>query len=183
MIGKLEAATKLGVTVNRLKTISESLLGEDQASFTDEEFAQIEGVIGVIRANNERSVKKAVALYKQGLAAEPQRVDPRTNQQPTSTASKTGGLSSSLQNSQQMAYLLAEREVAAILETKNNLVADWLMNGIPVNVISQESFERLETSSENVYAATLGKIDSAANYLPALVQNSGSRMLSAAIDE
>lgn len=175
-------AQQLGITPSRLNTIAAHLLGSSKAEFTPEEVEQIEGVVKLIRLHNERSVKKAVELYQQGVAAE-SRVDPRANlQQPTSMVGKTGGLGSSLQNSQQMAYLLAEREVAAILETKNNLVADWLMNGIPVNVISQESLDRLEASSENVYAATLGKIDAAGNYLPALAQNSG-RMLSAAIDE
>ena len=175
-------AQQLGITLGRVNTIVSHLFQEPKTEFTPEEVTQIEGVVKLIRLHNERSVKKAVELYTQGVAAE-NRVDPRANlQQPTSTAGKTGGLGYSLQNSQQMAQLLAEREVAAILETKNMLVADWLMNGIPVNVISQASLERLESSSEAIYAATLGKIDMAGNYLPALAQGSG-RMLSAAIDE
>lgn len=179
-------AQQLGITAGRLNTIAAYLFNVkvegQKVEFTPEDIEKIDGVVKVIRLHNERSVKKAVELYQQGIAAET-RVDPRANlQQSTSTAGKTGGLSSSMQTSQQMAVLLAEREVAAILETKNNLVADWLMHGIPVNVISQESLDRLEISAENVYAATLGKIDAVGNYLPALVQNSG-RMLSAAVED
>lgn len=180
-------AQQLGITPSRLNTIAIHLFQGEKSEFAPEEIEQIEGVVKLIRLHNERSVKKAVALYQQGAAAS-DRVDPRAAkavQHPASTAGKTGGLGSSLQNSQQMAYLLAEREVAAILETKNNLVADWLMNGIPVNVISQASMERLEVSSENVYAATLGKIDSMGNYLPALQEffQPSKILMSAAIDE
>ena len=173
----------MGITVSRLNTIATHLFGGQKAEFTPEDTEKIEGVVKLIRLHNERSVKKAVELYLQGVAAE-NRVDPRANlQQPTSTADKTGGLKSSLQNSQQMAYLLAEREVAAILETKNNLVADWLMNGIPVNVISQDSRERLEASEESVYAGTVGTIDAVGNYLPLLAQGTPGRLLSAAVED
>lgn len=174
-------AQQLGITPSRLNTIASHLFGGQKAEFAPEEIEQVEGVVKLIRLHNERSVKKAVEQYQQGVAAE-NRVDPRANlQQSTSTAGKTGGLQSSLKNSQQMAYLLAEKEVTATLELKNLLVAEWFASGIPTSVISQESLDRLEASTEAIYAATLGNIDAAGNYLPALVQP--GRMLSAAVED
>ena len=180
---KSEVSTKLGILPSRLKTITTNLFGEDKAEFTAEEFSQVEGVVAIIRANNEASVKKAVTLYRQGLAAEPQRIDPRNKLQVAAPIeNRTSGVNASLQDAQQIAQALAERKVSAILELTDSNAADSLMNGIPVEDISSQSIDRLENSTDNLYAATLGKIDAAGNYLPALVQSSG-RMLSAAIDD
>lgn len=180
---KSEVAAKVGITASRLKTIATHLFGDDKSEFTAEEFAKVQGVVGIIHANNDASVKKAVLLFNQGLAAEPQRVDPRNKFSATAPIeNRTSGVNASLQDSQEIAQALAERKVAAILELTDSYVADWLMNGIPVDVISAQSLERLENSTDNLYSKTLGKIDAAENYLPALVQSSG-RMLSAAIDE
>jgi hypothetical protein len=182
-MNKSEVAAKVGITASRLKTIAVNLLGEDKNEFTAEEFAKVQGIVEIIRANNDASVKKAVLLYNQGLTAESQRVDPRSKISAVEPiGNRTSGLNASQQDAQQIAQLLAERQVSAILELKDNYVADWLVNGIPIDVISSQSVERLENSSDRLYAATLGNIDAAGNYLPALVQNSG-RMLSAAIDE
>lgn len=179
---KSEVAAKTGITANRLRTIAVNLFSEDKSEFTAEEFEKVQGVVEIIRANNDASVKKAVLLYNQGLVAEPQKLDPRNNLQAAPIENRTSGINASLQDAEQIARALAERQVAAIIERKDNLVADWLVNGIPVDVISSQSLERLENSNDNLYAKTLGKIDAAGNYLPALVQNLG-RMLSAAIDE
>lgn len=181
---KSKVASDLAITASRLKTITTNLFGEDKSEFTADELVKVEGVVEIIRANSEASVKKAVTLYNQGLVAEPQRVDPRNRPQPAKAIeNRTSGVNASLQDAQQIAQALAERKVSAILELTDSYVADWLMNGIPVDVISSQSIDRLENSTDNLYAATLGKIDAAGNYLPALVQNLGSRMLSAAIDE
>lgn len=182
---KSEVASKLGLTAGRLKTIVTNLLGEDKSEFTTEEVTKVEGVVAIIRANNDASVKKAILLYNQGLVAEPQRVDPRTRPQQSTTAieNRTSGVNASLQDAQQIAQALAERKVSAILELTDSYVADWLMNGIPVDVISSQSVDRLENSTDNLYAATLGKIDAAGNHLPTLVQNSGRMLLSAAVED
>lgn len=176
-------AQNLGITNSRLNTISNSLFGGPQSEFNEVEAEQIKGVVEIIRSNNERSVKKAVEIYQSGVAAA-NRVDPRKQQQVTNKTAKPAveGLGASLINANETAKAIAERQVTAILELTNAYVADWLVNGIPVDVISQQSLDRLEASNERVYAETLGKIDSVGNYLPALVQEFSPKMLSAAID-
>lgn len=176
-------AQNLGITSSRLTTISNSLFGAAQSEFSEIEAEQIKGVVEVIRSSNERSVKKAVEIYQSGVAAA-NRIDPR-KQQVTTNRSKPAveGLGAALTNANETAKALAERQVTAILELTNAYVADWLVNGIPIDVISQQSLDRLEASNERVYAETLGKIDGVGNYLPALVQEFSPKMLSsAAID-
>ncbi len=177
---------QLGITPNRFATIVTGLFGEADAKleFTQEEAEQVEGVVKFIRLHNERSVKKAVEAYRQGIATE-SRVDPRKQQFSNSVKpAAVEGLGAALNNANETAKVLAERQVTAILELTNTYVADWLVNGIPVDVISQESLERLQSSSDEIYAATLGKIDSVGNYLPALAQefSTPKKLLSAAID-
>lgn len=176
---------QLGITPSRFATITSSLFGEmEKAEFTQEEVEQIEGVVKFIRLHNERSVKKAVEAYKQGIAAE-NRIDPRAKcPLPTANQNRSAGLAQTTQDAAHVARAIAERRVASILELANELTADYLLNGIPLDVISQDSLDRLEESTDKVWAATLGKIDSAGNYLPALVQELGGKKLlsAAAID-
>lgn len=176
---------QLGITPSRFATIVTSLFGEvEKVEFSQEEIEQIEGVVKFIRLHNERSVKKAVEAYKQGIAAEG-RVDPRAKSSPVvnNQQSRSAGLAEVTQDAAHVARAIAERRVASILEMANELTADYLLNGIPLDVISQDSLDRLEDSTDKVWAATLGKIDSAGNYLPALIQEfGGKKLLSAAAD-
>lgn len=177
---------QLGITPSRFATIATSLFDEaEKVEFSQEEVEQIEGVVKFIRLHNERSVKKAVEAYKQGIAAE-NRIDPRAKS-PVAVAAanqnRSAGLAQTTQDAAHVAKAIAERRVASILELANELTADYLLNGIPLDVISQDSLDRLEDSTDKVWAATLGKLDSAGNYLPALVQElGGKKLLSAAID-
>lgn len=175
-------AQNLGITSSRLTTISNTLFGGPQSEFNEVEAEQIKGVVEVIRSNNERSVKKAVEIYQSGVASA-NRIDPRKQQVTNKSVNAgIGGLGAAFINANETSNVLAERQVAAILELTNAKIADWLVNGIPVDVISQQSLDRLEASSEKLYSETLGKIDGVGNYLPALVQEFAPRMLSAAID-
>jgi NACalpha-BTF3-like transcription factor len=176
---KTELAQKLGITVKRLATITTALFECEKLVFDEPEISQVKGVIEFMQQKNEASVRKAVALYKEGVATAT-KLDPRNqNLLNLGSGNREGGVATLSQEQYQMARKRAIKQAVAIQETSQSLLADFLEFGIPLDEISEEQLEVLEISGDKVYEAALGKYDSVGNYLPALAQ---PRMLSAAID-
>lgn len=176
-----ELVKQFQVTPSRIATISKELFEEEKTEFTAEEVSQIAGVVKIMKAGQERSVRGAVKAYRAGAIKEI-KSNPREHAPQTANLVATGKLSNNAIASEDysMAQLRAIQRLVGIREAENELLAFYLNAGsgdLPVEVE-----QILEVSNAKVYDAALGNFERTGGYLPAMV-GSGAMLLNAAVEE
>jgi hypothetical protein len=135
---------KLGINAGRVSAIA-SQLGITTTSYTDEQQAAIASVASEMQRLGTGSIKEAIAsLQKQHRATQPQQ-DASTSQE---DSDRIGGVNSRRDRIVKNAIRMGAVEAAATESAARKYALDFLCNGIPAGILTEEELARLDQQED-----------------------------------
>lgn len=155
-----QLSNKLGATAKRVQTIYSRLFGEIEVSPEVAE-PHVQEILTRIKKQN-LTVFEACDAYKLEVTKQHQQSPP--NAAKTSDKPGQGSVSALLESDRKATRKLSQKRYAAIVRESNELLADWLTNGLPEDELSDELEGAIFDSDDAVLDALTEVIDGTGCY-------------------
>lgn len=155
-----QLSSDLGATPKRLQTIYSKLFGDLEVT-TEVAKPHVEAVLNRIKTHGE-TLAMAVDSYKLEITKQHQSNQP--NAAKTSDKPGKGSVSALLESDRSATRKLTQKRFTAIVRESNELLADWLTNGLPDDELSSELEGAIFDSDDMVLDALTEVIDGQGAY-------------------
>jgi hypothetical protein len=153
-------ATELNTTPKRVETILNTLFGDFEAT-QEQVTPHVKAVLELIKTKS-LTVPDACNTYRLEVQKTQQQQAPQT----TAKGDKPGkgSLNHLLESDRSATLKLTQKRYTALIKESNNLLADWLSNGLPEGQLDEELENSIFDSSDDVLDALTSVIDVTGTY-------------------
>lgn len=153
-------ATELGTTAKRVETILRTLFGDFEAT-QEQVTPHVKAVLELIKSKG-LTVPDACDTYRLEVQKQQQQTS-KSSSKPGDKPGK-GSLSHLLESDRSATLKLTQKRYTALIKESNNLLADWLTNGLPEGELDDELENSIFDSSDDVLDALTSVIDITGTY-------------------